>query len=151
MYTEALLAEMQHVMGRGWLSFNGLAWGDAEGLELCAALRYAHSNRVSVRSLTCLSLADNCLGDAFIQSLVACFDEGALAGLVTLHLEGNPITEGGMQALAGAVTRGRLPACKMLNLDRVVCRSACVVQEAARRRVPGMRVWDSDDADAVGG
>ena len=50
-----------------------------------------------------------------------------------LYLSGNAISEQGMQALAAAIARGRLPSCKVICLDGNPG-SAAPVEEAAEQR-----------------
>ena len=57
----------------------------------------------------------------------------------TLDLSGNAISEQGMQELAAAIARGRLPSCTVIVLDGNAG-SAAPVAEAAEQR-GGMEVY----------
>ena len=72
------------------------------------------------------------------SSFVALLDEGGLAGVETLYLSRNAISEQGMQELAAAIARGRLPSCTVIGLDGNPG-SASPVEEAAEQR-GGMKV-----------
>ena len=80
-----------------------------------------------------LHLLDNKLGDGFVTSFVALLDEGGLAGVEGLNLDENAISEQGMQALAAAIARGRLPSCTAIVLSDNPG-SAAPVAEAAKQR-----------------
>ena len=129
-YERAFLTEMG---GATELSYFGLQWGDAAGVELCEALRYAHAHG-GLTKLTTLGLGFNQLGDGFVTSFVALLDEGGLAGVETLALPCNAISEQGMQELAAAIARGGLPSCTWINLDDNPG-SAAPVEEALEERM----------------
>ena len=134
-YERAFLTEMGDATT---LIYADLQWDDAAGVELCEALRYAHAHG-GLTKVTTLRLAGNKLGDGFVTSFVALLDEGGLAGVETLGLKYNAISEQGMQALAAAIARGRLPSCTEIYLDGNAG-SAAPVKEAAKQR-GGMRVY----------
>ena len=133
-YERAFLTEMGDATE---LRYVGLEWDDAAGVELCEALRYAHAHG-GLTKLKRLHLYDNKLGDGFVTSFVALLDEGGLAGVEYLNLSRNAISEQGMQALAAAIARGRLPSCTEIHLNYNPG-SAAPVEEAAEQR-GGMEV-----------
>ena len=133
-YERAFLTEMGDATK---LDYARLQWDDAAGVELCEALRYAHAHG-GLTKLKGLYLYGNELGDGFVTSFVALLDGGGLAGVEDLHLGRNAISEQGMQALAAAIARGRLPSCTVIVLDGNPG-SAAPVEEAAEQR-GGMRV-----------
>ena len=128
-YERAFLTEMGDAAK---LDYQQLKWDDAAGVELCEALRYAHAHG-GLTKLTTLNLYGNKLGDGFVMSFVALLDEGGLAGVETVNLGFNAISEQGMQALAAAIARGRLPSCTAIYL-RDNPGSAAPVAEAAEQR-----------------
>ena len=128
-YERAFLTEMGDATA---LVYYDLRWDDAAGVELCEALRYAHAHG-GLTKLSSLDLGANKLGDGFVTSFVALLDEGGLAGVEALYLSDNAISEQGMQALAAAIARGRLPSCTWITLDNNPG-SAAPVKEAAKQR-----------------
>ena len=134
-YERAFLTEMGDAT---LLVYPELRWDDAAGVELCEALRYAHAHG-GLTKLTSLSFQRNKLGDGFVTSFVALLDEGGLAGVETLYLSDNAISEQGMQELAAAIARGRLPSCTGIVLVGNPG-SAAPVEEAAEQR-GGMTVY----------
>ena len=70
---------------------------------------------------------------SFGTSFVAMLDEGGLAGVETLNLDENAISEQGMQELAAAIARGGLPSCTYIALDGNPG-SVAPVAEAAKQR-----------------
>ena len=133
-YDKAFMTEMTKATT---LIYANLRWDDAQGVQLCEALRHAHAHG-GLRELKTLLLSDNKLGDAFVAALVALLDEGGLANVETLHLGYNAISDAGMRELAAAVARGGLPKCTTLYLYGNPG-SAAPVQEAAKQR-KGMKV-----------
>ena len=111
-YDKAFMTEMTKATK---LSYMGLRWDDAQGVQLCEALRHAHTHG-GLRELKALRLSYNKLGDGFVTAFVALLDEGGLANVETLALEGNAISDAGMRELAAAVARGGLPKCTDLGL-----------------------------------
>ena len=111
-YDKAFMTEMTKATT---LSYVGLQWDDAQGVQLCEALRHAHAHG-GLRELKKLWLGQNKLGDGFVTALVALLDEGGLANVETLWLAGNAISDAGMRELAAAVARGGLPTCTYLDL-----------------------------------
>ena len=95
------------------LWFDRARWDDAQGVELCEAMRYAHVHG-GLQNLKQLTFAINRLGDAFVKAFVALLDEGGLENLVELDLAGNAISDEGMLELASAIERGGLPSCTSL-------------------------------------
>ena len=91
-----------------------LEWDDAQGVQLCEALRHAHAHG-GLRELKKLELLYNKLGDGFVTALVALLDEGGLANVERLWLQRNAISDAGMRELAAAVARGGLPKCTTLR------------------------------------
>ena len=128
-YERAFLTEMGDATA---LFYSVLEWDDAAGVELCEALRYAHAHG-GLTKLKFFRLGRNKLGDGFVTSFVALLDEGGLAGVGRLRLIDNAISEQGMQALAAAIARGRLPSCTLIALG-VNPGSAAPVEEAAEQR-----------------
>ena len=112
-YDKAFMTEMTKATG---LSYDFLKWDDAQGVQLCEALRHAHAHG-GLRELKTFNLQGNKLGDGFVTALVALLDEGGLANVETLRLYGNAISDAGMRELAAAVARGGLPKCTFLRLD----------------------------------
>ena len=104
-YDKAFMTEMTKATA---LSYSGLEWDDAQGVQLCEALRHAHAHG-GLRELKALWLHRNKLGDGFVTALVALLDEGGLANVETLDLRVNAISDSGMRELAAAVARGGLP------------------------------------------
>ena len=133
-YDTAFMTEMTKATE---LWYAELEWDDAQGVQLCEALRHAHAHG-GLRELKRLVLDYNKLGDGFVTALVALLDEGGLANVETLWLAGNAISDAGMRELAAAVARGGLPKCTNLDLGRNPG-SAAPVQEAAKQR-KGMKV-----------
>ena len=111
-YDKAFMTEMTKATT---LNYKGLGWDDAQGVQLCEALRHAHAHG-GLRELKELELHANKLGDGFVTALVALLDEGGLANVEVLYLRGNAISDAGMRELAAAVARGRLPKCTCLTL-----------------------------------
>ena len=111
-YDKAFMTEMTKATK---LSYHGLQWDDAQGVQLCEALRHAHAHG-GLRELKELNLSGNKLGDGFVTALVALLDEGGLTNVERLSLYGNAISDAGMRELAAAVARGGLPKCWRLDL-----------------------------------
>ena len=128
-YERAFMTEMGDATK---LIYCDLEWGDAAGVELCEALRYAHAHG-GLTKLTELNLGGNMLGDGFVTSFAALLDEGGLAGVEELYLWDNAISEQRMQELAAAIARGCLPSCTEIDL-RANPGSAAPVEEAAKQR-----------------
>lgn len=128
-YDKAFMTEMTKATT---LDYTSLKWDDAQGVQLCEALRHAHAHG-GLRELKTLRLGGNKLGDGFVTALVALLDEGGLAGVETLNLSDNAISEQGMQALAAAIARGGLPSCTEIGL-RGNPGGAAPVEEAAKQR-----------------
>ena len=97
------------------LDYSWLEWDDAQGVQLCEALRHAHAHG-GLREVKQLVLDSNKLGDGFVTALVALLDEGGLANVEALDLRSNAISDAGMRELAAAVARGGLPKCTDLDL-----------------------------------
>ena len=114
------------------LDYGWLKWDDAQGVQLCEALRHAHAHG-GLRELKRLFLSYNKLGDGFVTALVALLDEGGLANVEALGLYNNAISDAGMRELAAAVARGGLPKCTELLL-RGNPGSDAPVQEALAQR-----------------
>ena len=112
-YDTAFMTEMTKATT---LNYAALKWDDAQGVQLCEALRHAHAHG-GLRELKALDLSFNKLGDGFVTALVALLDEGGLANVEELGLGGNAISDAGMRELAAAVARGGLPKCTRLNLS----------------------------------
>ena len=113
-YDKAFMTEMTKATR---LDYGGLGWDDAQGVQLCEALRHAHAHG-GLRELTMLYFSYNKLGDGFVTALVALLDEGSLANVERLWLDNNAISDAGMRELAAAVARGGLPKCTDLDLGR---------------------------------
>ena len=128
-YDTAFMTEMTKATK---LQYWSLGWDDAQGVQLCEALRYAHAHG-GLTKLTKLGLYGNKLGDGFVTSFVALLDEGGLAGVEMLHLHNNAISEQGMQELAAAIARGGLPSCTVIFLDGNPGSAAPVVEAAEQR------------------
>ena len=111
-YDKAFMTEMTKATE---LDYSGLEWDDAQGVQLCEALRHAHAHG-GLRELKSLDLSWNKLGDAFVTALVALLDEGGLANVEALVLRSNAISDAGMRELAAAVACGGLPKCTRLRL-----------------------------------
>ena len=111
-YDKAFMTEMAKATE---LSYALLEWDDAQGVQLCEALRHAHAHG-GLRELKELVLHSNKLGDGFVTALVALLDEGGLANVEELYLGSNAISDAGMRELAAAVARGGLPKCTFLGL-----------------------------------
>ena len=77
-YDKAFMTEMTKATE---LSYYGLQWDDAQGVQLCEALRHAHAHG-GLRELKRLYLRCNKLGDGFVTAFVALLDEGGLANVV---------------------------------------------------------------------
>lgn len=136
-YDKAFMTEMTKATR---LDYEMLRWDDAQGVQLCEALRHAHAHG-GLRELKELALDGNKLGDGFVTAFVALLDEGGLAGVEALSLSRNAISEQGMQALAAAIARGRLPSCTVIGL-KYNPGSAAPVEEVAKQR-EGMNVYES--------
>ena len=134
-YDKAFMTEMTKAVG---LVYPFLGWDDAQGVQLCEALRHAHAHG-GLRELKALNLFFNKLGDGFVTALVALLDEGGLANVERLDLDKNAISDAGMRELAAAVARGGLPKCTGLFLDRNPG-SAAPVQEALGAPAPSASV-----------
>ena len=113
-YDKAFMTEMTKATE---LYYSYLEWDDAQGVQLCEALRHAHAHG-GLRELKTLRLRRNKLGDGFVTALVALLDEGGLANVEELYLGSNAISDAGMRELAAAVARGGLPKCTDLDLRR---------------------------------
>ena len=61
----------------------------------------------ALASCQLLNLRDNKIGDAGMQALAGAVSKGALAQLIRLDMDGNQIGDAGMTAFAGAVGKGR--------------------------------------------
>ena len=129
-YDTAFMTEMTKATG---LDYPLLGWDDAQGVQLCEALRHAHAHG-GLRELKTLYLSDNKLGDGFVTAFVALLDEGGLANVERLELWQNAISDAGMRELAAAVARGGLPRCTDLGLDRNPGSDAPVQQALAQRK-----------------
>ena len=129
-YDKAFMTEMTKATK---LRYSALKWDDAQGVQLCEALRHAHAHG-GLRELKELWLDGNQLGDGFVTAFVALLDEGGLANVETLHLDGNAISDAGMRELAAAVARGGLPKCTYLDLRRNPGSDAPVLQALAQRK-----------------
>ena len=128
-YDKAFMTEMTKATD---LVYAQLGWDDAQGVQLCEALRHAHAHG-GLRELKTLDLGANKLGDGFVTALVALLDEGGLANVAALWLHGNAISDAGMRELAAAVARGGLPKCTGIILHDNPG-SAAPVQEAFAQR-----------------
>ena len=128
-YDKAFMTEMTKATV---LIYAGLEWDDAQGVQLCEALRHAHAHG-GLRELKTLELDRNKLGDGFVTAFVALLDEGGMANVETLDLRVNAISDAGMRELAAAVARGGLPKCTKLWL-RDNPGSDAPVQEALAQR-----------------
>ena len=111
-YDKAFMTEMTKATE---LVYAFLGWDDAQGVQLCEALRHAHAHG-GLRELKRLMLGGNQLGDGFVKALVALLDEGGLANVEWLNLHNNAISDAGMRELAAAVARGGLPRCRSIGL-----------------------------------
>ena len=111
-YDKAFMTEMTTA---ATLNYSGLKWDDAQGVQLCEALRHAHAHG-GLRKLKALLLHYNKLGDGFVTAFVALLDEGGLANVRRLDLRNNAISDAGMRELAAAVARGGLPRCRSIGL-----------------------------------
>ena len=135
-YDKAFMTEMTKAT---LLNYSSLKWDDAQGVQLCEALRHAHAHG-GLRELKTLALGGNKLGDAFVTALVALLDEGGLANVETLWLAGNAISDAGMRELAAAVARGGLPKCtSQLYLSGNPGRGAPVEEALAQRKSVAQR------------
>ena len=132
-YDKAFMTEMTKATELRY----SLEWDDAQGVQLCEALRHAHAHG-GLRELKTLLLHSNKLGDGFVTALVALLDEGGLANVEWLNLYDNAISDAGMRELAAAIARGGLPSCTELYLQGNPG-SAAPVEEAAKQR-GGMNV-----------
>ena len=128
-YDKAFMTEMTKATE---LIYASLEWDDAQGVQLCEALRHAHAHG-GLRELKKLNLDHNKLGDGFVTALVALLDEGGLANVEQLSLYSNAISDAGMRELAAAVARGGLPSCTKISLDGNPG-SAAPVREALEQR-----------------
>ena len=128
-YDKAFMTEMTKATT---LRYSSLVWDDAQGVQLCEALRHAHAHG-GLRELKWLLLDNNKLGDAFVTALVVLLDEGGLANVEGLYLSDNAISDAGMRELAAAVARGGLPKCTRLVLN-VNPGSGAPVEEALAQR-----------------
>ena len=129
-YDKAFMTEMTKATE---LYYFRLGWDDAQGVQLCEALRHAHAHG-GLRELKTLDLGSNKLGDGFVTALVALLDEGGLANVECLELRGNAISDAGMRELAAAVARGGLPKCTRLDLIGNRGRAAPVQEALAQRK-----------------
>ena len=129
-YDKAFMTEMTKATQ---LVYGMLGWDDAQGVQLCEALRHAHAHG-GLRELKALNLYSNQLGDGFVTALVALLDEGGLANVERLDLRYNAISDAGMRELAAAVARGGLPKCTGLWLDGNPGSGAPVQEALAQRR-----------------
>ena len=129
-YKSAFMTEMGNA---AVLSYCGLEWDDAAGLELCEALRYAHQATDVFTKLKTLLLNENKLGDGFVKSFAALLNEGGLTKVEWLDLQRNSISDQGMQELADAIERGGLPLCRTILLGDNPG-SAAPVSEALKER-----------------
>ena len=129
-YDTAFMTEMTKATT---LIYAVLGWDDAQGVQLCEALRHAHAHG-GLRELKALYLAGNKLGDGFVTALVALLDEGGLANVEALTLRYNAISDAGMRELAAAVARGGLPKCTDLDLDDNPGSDAPVKEALAQRK-----------------
>ena len=111
-YDTAFMTEMTKATE---LWYMRLKWDDAQGVQLCEALRHAHAHG-GLRKLKSLNLALIKLGDGFVTAFVALLDEGGLANVEELYLGSNAISDAGMRELAAAVARGGLPRCRSIGL-----------------------------------
>ena len=131
-YDKAFMTEMTKATT---LSYTHLGWDDAQGVQLCEALRHAHAHG-GLRELKALELSYNKLGDGFVTALAALLDEGGLANVETLWLSGNAISDAGMRELAAAVARGGLPKCSDLDVGHNPGSGAPVKEALAQRKRP---------------
>ena len=91
---------------------------DLQGMEVTEKGEGMLAQVVSrVPGFTRVNLSGCKLGDGFVKCLVALLDEGGLAGVESLSLESNAISEQGIQDLAAAIARGGLPSCTTICLD----------------------------------
>ena len=128
-YDTAFMTEMTKATK---LQYWSLGWDDAQGVQLCEALRHAHAHG-GLRELKALYLSGNKLGDGFVTALVALLDEGGLANVEELYLGSNAISDAGMRELAAAVARGGLPKCTDLCLINNPGSDAPVKEALAQR------------------
>ena len=129
-YDKAFMTEMTKATE---LSYRGLRWDDAQGVQLCEALRHAHAHG-GLWELKKLNIGNNKLGDGFVTAFVALLDEGGLANVETLDLNNNAISDAGMRELAAAVARGGLPKCTHLFLMSNPGSGAPVKEALAQRK-----------------
>ena len=129
-YDKAFMTEMTKATA---LVYMDLFWDDAQGVQLCEALRHAHAHG-GLRELKTLYLSCNKLGDGFVTALVALLDEGSLANVETLTLSDNAISDAGMRELAAAVARGGLPKCTSIALIDNPGSDAPVKEALAQRK-----------------
>ena len=130
-YDKAFMTEMTKATQLVYMS---LKWDDAQGVQLCEALRHAHAHG-GLRELKRLVLARNKLGDGFVTAFVALLDEGGLANVEELALSYNAISDAGTRELAAAVARGGLPKCRSIGLRKNPGSDAPVQQALAQRKV----------------
>ena len=128
-YDTAFMTEMTKATK---LDYAILGWDDAQGVQLCEALRHAHAHG-GLRELKTLGLYRNQLGDGFVTAFVALLDEGGLANVERLNLWRNAISDAGMRELAAAVARGGLPKCTGLYLHGNPGSDAPVKEALAQR------------------
>ena len=129
-YDKAFMTEMTKATE---LDYAVLEWDDAQGVQLCEALRHAHAHG-GLWELEELHLRSNKLGDGFVTAFVALLDEGGLANVERLDLRSNAISDAGMRELAAAVARGGLPKCTDLPLGFNPGSAAPVEEALAQRR-----------------
>ena len=130
-YDKAFMTEMTKATT---LFYTGLGWDDAQGVQLCEALRHAHAHG-GLRELKTLHLYNNKLGDGFTTAFVALLDEGGLANVKRLGLQLNEISDAGMRELAAAVAHGGLPKCTRLYLSDNPGSDAPVKGALAQRKI----------------
>ena len=101
-------AYVRLMRGANKLDYSNCCWGDTEAASLYDALEWAHANDATT-SASILGLRYNELTDAAVPRLVEVLSAGAIPELKGLYLDGNALSDAGLQLLqplvAGRISR----------------------------------------------
>ena len=99
-------AYVRLMRGADKLDYSNCCWGDTEAASLYDALEWAHANDATT-SASILGLRYNKLTDAAVPRLVEVLSAGAIPELKGLYLDGNALSDAGLQLLQPLVA-GRI-------------------------------------------
>ena len=110
-YREAFLRLLR---GTKELEYGGCGWGDPEAEQFAIALEWAHEHGVET-PVTRLYLGGNALTDASLPRLIAAL-AAVTPRLEKLFLRKNKLSDAGARVLAAAISDGKLPKLKKLDV-----------------------------------